>query len=166
MTNTTLNTRSTVDEQKKKLEQKKNRLAMEETKLKLKERKARTRHLIEIGGLVTKAGLDTLASNTLYGALLSLTEQLNHNGDIKLQWTKIGKTYFEQEQNITKPVILTFDNQPDKDIRDKIRKLGLRWNRFRSEWYGNIKNIDELKTQLHDLKHDIEILDNIHSTKI
>ncbi len=44
-----------VEEQKKKLEQKKHRLSIEETKLKLKERKARTRHLIENGGLITKA---------------------------------------------------------------------------------------------------------------
>ena len=55
-----------VEEQKKKLEQKRNRLAAEETKLKLKERKARTRHLIENGGLITKAGLSHLPSNALY----------------------------------------------------------------------------------------------------
>ena len=47
-----------VVEQKVRLEQKKNRLIAEETRLKLKERKMRTRHLIEVGGLVTKAGLD------------------------------------------------------------------------------------------------------------
>jgi len=49
-----------VDEQKKKLEQKKSRLAIEETRLKLKERKMRTRHLIEVGGLVVKAKIDNL----------------------------------------------------------------------------------------------------------
>ena len=56
-----------VDEQKKKLEQKKNRLAVEETRLKLKERKMRTRHLIEVGGLVVRAKIDNLPTNTLYG---------------------------------------------------------------------------------------------------
>ena len=66
-----------VEEQKKRLEQKKHRLSIEETKLKLKERKARTRHLIENGGLITKAGLDHLPSNALYGALLSLKKQIN-----------------------------------------------------------------------------------------
>ena len=43
-----------IEEQKKRLEQKKTRMQLEETRLKLKERKARTRHLIEKGGLVTK----------------------------------------------------------------------------------------------------------------
>jgi hypothetical protein len=61
-----------LDEQKIKLEQKKARMQLEETRLKLKERKMRTRSLIEKGGLVTKAGLDHLPNNALYGALLSL----------------------------------------------------------------------------------------------
>jgi len=55
----------TVTEEKVKLEQKKNRLAAEETRLNLKERKMRTRHLIEIGGLVVKAELDHLAKQPL-----------------------------------------------------------------------------------------------------
>ena len=56
-----------VEEQKIKLEQKKNRLAAEEMRLKLKERKARTRHLIELGGLVVKANIHYLPTNTIYG---------------------------------------------------------------------------------------------------
>ena len=87
-----------VVEQKSRLEQKKNRLIAEETRLKLKERKMRTRHLIEVGGLVTKAGLDCLPTNTLYGALLSIGESLETNVAIKEQWTKIGKTKLEEEQ--------------------------------------------------------------------
>ena len=51
-----------VESQKIKLEQKKARVAMEETKLKLKERKVRTRALIEKGGLITKAGLDSFVA--------------------------------------------------------------------------------------------------------
>ena len=54
-------------------EQQKARLAEQEAKLKTAERKARTRQLIEIGNLVDKAGLIELDSNTLYGALLSLS---------------------------------------------------------------------------------------------
>ena len=80
-----------VVEQKVRLEQKKNRLIAEETRLKLKERKMRTRHLIEVGGLVTKAGLDYLPTNTLYGALLSIASSLETNQVIKDEWTKIGK---------------------------------------------------------------------------
>ena len=85
-------------EQKVRLDQKKNRLIAEETRLKLKERKMRTRHLIEVGGLVTKAGLDYLSTNTLYGALLSIAASLEANQVIKDEWAKIGKTKLDQEQ--------------------------------------------------------------------
>ncbi|KJV76484.1 conjugal transfer TraD family protein [Rickettsia hoogstraalii str. RCCE3] len=43
-----------------KLEQKKAQIITEEARLKIQERKARTRRLIEIGGLVVKAKLDDL----------------------------------------------------------------------------------------------------------
>ena len=79
-----------VEEQKKKLEQKKHRLSIEETKLKLKERKARTRHLIENGGLITKAGLDHLPTNAIYGALLSLKKDLDANENLLSKWIVKG----------------------------------------------------------------------------
>lgn len=145
-----------VDEQKKKLKQKKNRLAAEETKLKLQERKARTRHLIENGGLITKAGINHLPSNALYGALLSLKEQLDKKEEIMAAWTVKGNDAFNAEQKLTTPVILTFDNQPEKVIRDSIRSLGMRWNRFRNEWYGNVADVDSLKKELADTKHTME----------
>ena len=88
----------TVTEQKVKLEQKKNRLAAEETRLNLKERKMRTRHLIEIGGLVVKAELDHLPTNTLYGALLSLKNTLAENDAILKQWSNSGKTVLDKDE--------------------------------------------------------------------
>ena len=53
-------------------EQQKARLAEQEAKLKDAERRARTRRLIEAGGLIEKVGLLDLDTNALYGALLSL----------------------------------------------------------------------------------------------
>jgi len=148
-----------VKEQKKRLEQKKNKLAAEETKLKIKERKARTRHLIENGGLIAKAGLDHLPSNALYGALLSLKEQINENHQIIAAWIIKGDKAFNQEKKAFIPVICKFNSEPIKDIRNSIRSLGLRWNKFRQEWYGNIQNIDSLKKTIKDTEHELEILD-------
>ena len=56
------------------LEQQKARLQLEEGRLRDAERKARTRRLIEAGGLLDKAGLLALDANALYGALLSLRD--------------------------------------------------------------------------------------------
>ena len=145
-----------VEQQKLKLEQKKNRLVAEETRLKLKERKMRTRHLIEVGGLVTKTGLDYLPTNTLYGALLSIVALLEANQVIKDEWTKLGKTKLDQEQTNKNAVILKFEQEPSNEIRKVIRNHGLKWNKLRCEWYGYCNNVDSLKNALGAIKYQIE----------
>jgi len=147
-----------VAEQKVRLEQKKNRLIAEETRLKLKERKMRTRSLIEQGGLIVKAGLDHLPTNTLYGALLSISLDLETNQGIKDQWTKIGKAKLDQEQANNQAVILKFEQEPINNIRTTLRNHGLKWNKLRQEWYGYCNNINILKNDLGDITYQIEEL--------
>ncbi|WP_342269623.1 conjugal transfer protein TraD [Rickettsia endosymbiont of Orchestes rusci] len=79
------------------LEQKKAKIVMVEAKMKIQERKARTRYLIEMGGLVVKAKLDDLPSNSLLGGLISLKNELSKYPDIQIQWSKIGANIFNQE---------------------------------------------------------------------
>ncbi len=145
-----------VEQQKLKLEQKKNRLVAEETRLKLKERKMRTRHLIEVGGLVTKAGLNYLPTNTLYGALLSIAKSLEADDAVKEQWTKIGKTKLDQEQTDKHAVILKFEQEPSSEIRTTVRNHGLKWNKLRLEWYGYVFNVNDLKNDLGATLYQIE----------
>jgi hypothetical protein len=155
-----------IDEQKIKLAQKKNRLAAEEIKFKIKERKMRTRHLIEVGGLILKAGLGTLPTNTLYGALLSLAKSLESNLDIKHNWTIAGKNKLDQEQQNKIPIILKFDEQPDNGICKSIRSFDLKWNKLRKEWYGYITDIESLKENLarSGIKYNLEIIKNSTNT--
>jgi len=145
-----------VNDQKVRLEQKKNRLIAEETRLKLKERKMRTRHLIEVGGLVTKAGLDYLPTATLYGALLSIAKSAVSDDAVKEQWTKIGKTKLDQEQTNKHAVILKFEQEPSGEIRKTIRNHGLKWNKLRCEWYGYCNNVNSLKNALGATLYQIE----------
>ena len=147
-----------VVDQKVRLEQKKNRLIAEDTRLKLKERKMRTRHLIEVGGLVTKAGLDYLPTNTLYGALLSIASSLETNQVIKDEWTKIGKTKLDQEQTTKHAVILKFEQEPNSEIRQAVRNHGLKWNKLRTEWYGYVNDLDSLKVEISPAAHNLEII--------
>ena len=151
-----------IEEQKVKLEQKKNRLIAEETRLRLKEQKMRTRHLIEIGGLVVKAGLDYLPMNTLYGALISLNDELKNNDSIKAAWTIKGNAALNKEKKDKAPVILKLENETSSEIRDFIRTCGLRFNRFRHEWCGMVTNLKNLKSELSNqsCKYEIEIIDN------
>ena len=66
------------------------------------QRRERTRHLIELGGLVQKAGLVDLADYdraTLYGAMLELAARAQGDdaGDVLALWKRRGKRAFDAE---------------------------------------------------------------------
>ncbi len=67
------------------------------------ERRARTRQLIELGGLVQKAGLVDLTDDdraALLGAFLGLADMLKGEGGKNLVevWRRRGRRMFEAEQ--------------------------------------------------------------------
>lgn len=68
------------------------------------ERRERTRHLIELGGLVVKAGLVELADDdraVLYGAFIAIAARLR--GEERAQaltlWRRRGKRAFDADAN-------------------------------------------------------------------
>jgi hypothetical protein len=74
-------------------EQQKARLAEQEAKLKADGRKARTRQLIQAGGLIDKADLLELDPNALYGALLSLRDGAGDPEQVR-HWAVLGGRTF------------------------------------------------------------------------
>ncbi len=67
------------------------------------QRRERTRHLIELGGLVQKAGLVELTDDdraVLLGGMLALADMLSGEGGPQLQelWRRRGKRAFEAEK--------------------------------------------------------------------
>lgn len=70
------------------------------------ERRQRTRHLIELGGLVVKAGLVDLTDDnraTLYGAFLAVAEKLrgDERATALLLWERKGRRAFNVAQEAT-----------------------------------------------------------------
>ena len=68
-------------------------------------RRERTRHLIELGGLVQKAGLVDLTDDdraTLYGALLELAVKAQEDGAMLLLWKRRGQRAFDTETEVRK----------------------------------------------------------------
>tara|TARA_R110000868_G_scaffold33549_1_gene121596 strand:- start:1716 stop:1943 length:228 start_codon:yes stop_codon:yes gene_type:complete len=66
------------------------------------QRRERTRHLIELGGLVHKAGLVDLADDdraTLYGAMLELVARAQGDDAVNVLalWKRRGKRAFDAE---------------------------------------------------------------------
>jgi hypothetical protein len=69
------------------------------------ERRKRTRHLIELGGLVVKAGVVDLTGDDraiIYGALLWMAHKLRSDEREKARalWTAKGKKAFEDGQSV------------------------------------------------------------------
>jgi hypothetical protein len=68
------------------------------------ERRKRTRHLIELGGLVVKAGIVDLTGDdraTIYGALFWIADKLQSEDGERARgvWTKLGKMAFEADRS-------------------------------------------------------------------
>lgn len=80
------------------------------------ERRKRTRHLIELGGLVVKAGIVDLTGDEraiIYGALLWMADKLQgEEGEhARGVWTKLGKMAFEADM----PPEANNKSQPQQD---------------------------------------------------
>lgn len=88
-------------EKRKKLEQRKNCLKQMEASLNDQERKTRTRQLIKLGGLVSKAQLEGWNGNTLLGGLLFLKERENDSHQMQ-DWTHKGGIAFsvKKDENV------------------------------------------------------------------
>ena len=74
------------------------------------ERRKRTRHLIELGGLIVKAGIVDLTGDDraiILGALLWMADKLqSHQGDqARALWAAKGKEAFALEEAIDAPTI-------------------------------------------------------------
>lgn len=120
-------------------EQQKARLAETEAKLREAERRARTRRMIDAGGLVDKAGLSDLPREALYGALLSLRKGAEDTGQLR-RWADIGgETLAEEAQAVEagrEPILLTFPVAPTKDTIVLLRAGGFRFNKVLLHWEG------------------------------
>ncbi len=86
-----------IEKRKKYIEQQMNKLKEMQASLNVQERKRRTRRLIELGGLVSKAQLQDWDSNTLLGALLSIKDKEADQNQIEV-WTQKGGTIFATEK--------------------------------------------------------------------
>jgi hypothetical protein len=120
-------------------EQQKAKLAEQEARLKDAERRARTRRLIETGGLVEKAGLLELESNALYGALLLLRDGANDKKQIS-QWAALGGRAFAREARLRdegkEAVLLTFPGPLARDVTSVLRQAGFRFSKVMQHWEG------------------------------
>ena len=87
-----------LEKRKKSIEQRMNKLKEMEASLNTQLRKKRTRRLIELGGLVSKAQLEDWNANTLLGGLLFLKER-ESNPQLLDEWAHRGGSVFNQRNS-------------------------------------------------------------------
>ncbi len=92
----------------------------------VKNRRARTRHLIELGGLVQKAGLVELVDDdraTLLGAFLDIAVRLQGEGqpeegtaaDLRARWRRRGLRAFDADKEATAAMGMRKEERPESN---------------------------------------------------
>lgn len=139
--------RTTLAERQERLAQQRARLSLEENRLREAERKARTRRLIEAGGLVDKAGLLGLEANVLYGGLLSLAHA-SADPDRLARWRVAGGQAFDRDARARaagrEPLVLSTAQALPTVVTTRLRGLGFRWSKVLRHWEG-VALYDEAK---------------------
>ena len=137
--------RKNLGQRKAELERQKIAIMGKEKALKETMRRERTKKLIEMGGLIAKAGIDSLDINALYGAFLSLKEKMNKTETLQ-HWSQKGASAFNRGGNSGEgvPLVVQFTQKPSEEARSAIRALGLKWNAIRQEWHG-IANLEDVR---------------------
>lgn len=92
-----------IEKRKKYIEQRIKKLKEMQASLNVQERKKRTRLLIELGGLVSKAQLQDWDSNTLLGALVFIKEKESDQPQIEAWERKGGVAFASEKESKTCP---------------------------------------------------------------
>ncbi|TAL01126.1 MAG: hypothetical protein EPO08_11465 [Rhodospirillaceae bacterium] len=127
----------TLAERLQRADARKLRAEQETAKLKKQQIKARTRRLIEIGGLAVKAGIDELASTALYDRFLSIATESQDKAKVTL-WERAGSRHFQREEDARVVAIARFPGKVDMDVSQQLRAHGFRFNRFLTQWEGKV----------------------------
>jgi hypothetical protein len=102
----------------------------------VRDRRARTRHLIELGGLVQKAGLVELVDDdraTLLGAFLEIAARLQEEGrsekgtaaDLRARWRRRGLRAFDADREVVATTTAVGTREEGRAEGDNARLPGL-----------------------------------------
>jgi hypothetical protein len=117
------------------------------------ERKNKLKKLIELGGIITTAGVSELTTEILFGALLEIKE-LSTNKDALKRWK--GKQESWAQNNHAKRLIVKLLGEESPENTSVLKTRKFHWNAFRKEWYG-FGNKEELQSVL--TKDHVEIIE-------
>lgn len=136
--------KSTLADQLARIAQRKAKAEQDEARLKERQRAERTRQLIELGGLVARAGIDALPPSALYACFLRIAEDARDAGKVTA-WEREGARHFATEIDAREIAIARFPGKVEINLAASLRTLGFRWNRLLGQWEGNVRYMDAEK---------------------
>ena len=117
-----------------KLQQRKLALQRKERALKEKRRKTENARKYKLGGMVVKAGLDSLGDEEIIGLLFKQKDTLAENVSVKQEWRDRSIEASKKPEKVG--IIVKFTDKPDAEITKKLKAEKLRWNRITKHWEG------------------------------
>lgn len=130
-----------IQKAKLRLEEKKKLIEEKEKKLKERARKQKVQELIRFGELIEKVGLN-IDTTTLFGALLDIKEQAKDSHNLKRWNSKATLTLEKEASQHRERFAIRFQEAPNKEIKEALKRLKFKWNSFRGEWYGKAHKTD------------------------
>jgi hypothetical protein len=87
---------------------------------------------------VTKAGIDHLSADALYGCFLQIAEDAADPEKLAA-WEARGQQALRSNDNDQRVIgIARFASKPSPETVTGLRKLGFRWNKLLGQWEGRI----------------------------
>lgn len=146
----------TIFERKKiDIEEKKKKIRLQEQILREKEKRRKIKRAEKIGRLAVKAGIDDIDDDAFLGAFIEIAEKSENQKDVE-RWKKRSTSF--TSKTCPDAIILTFETPPSKEEKETIKSLGLKWNKFRNEYYG-YGELDALKKEFPDENCTIRVVD-------
>ena len=94
-------------------------------------------------------------NNELLGLLCEARNKIETH---RKRWADLGAKEFEKDKKEKgEPIVVSFESEPSKEIKDLIKEAGLKWNRYRKEWNGFAKK-EKLEKLLEKANTKIETL--------
>lgn len=71
----------------------------------------------------------------LLGAFLDIASQSSEKSKIEY-WKNLAENFKKEQKNERSALIIVFQKPPSEDIKEALKNMKFRWNKFRGEYYG------------------------------
>lgn len=102
-----------------------------------RDRKARTRELVQVGGLAAKAGLDQFTKEEKLGGFIEMTQRAEKDPGLRAAWARKAAQILNPPPPPAKRAVeVQFASRPAST--DGLKALGLKYNGIRRCWEGTV----------------------------